>query len=36
VVRVEGALVVAAGSADADVFARAIRDLRESVLAPPR
>ena len=35
VVRVEGALVVCAGTGDTSVFARAIRDLRESVLAPP-
>ena len=35
VVRVEGALVVSAGTADTDVFARTIRDLRESALAPP-
>ena len=36
VVRIEGALIVAAGSGDADVFARAIRDLRDTVLAPAR
>ena len=36
VVRIEGALIVTAGSGDADVFARAIRDLREAVLAPAR
>ena len=36
VVRIEGALVVCAGTGDASVFARVIRDLRESVLAPPR
>jgi AcrR family transcriptional regulator len=34
VVRIEGALVVCAGTGDTGVFARAIRDLRESVLAP--
>jgi AcrR family transcriptional regulator len=34
VVRIEGALIVAAGSGDTEVFARAIRDLRETVLAP--
>lgn len=34
VVRIEGALVVCAGSGDTGVFARAIRDLRETVLAP--
>jgi AcrR family transcriptional regulator len=34
VVRIEGALVVCAGTGDAGVFARAIRDLRESVLVP--
>jgi AcrR family transcriptional regulator len=34
VVRIEGALVVCAGTGDVGVFARAIRDLRESVLAP--
>lgn len=34
VVRIEGALVVCAGTGDTSVFARAIRDLRESVLAP--
>ena len=37
VVRIEGALVVAAGTGDTNVFGRAIRDLRETVLAaPPR
>jgi AcrR family transcriptional regulator len=35
VVRIEGALVVCAGTGDTSVFARTIRDLRESVLAPP-
>lgn len=35
VVRIEGALVVCAGTGSTDVFARAIRDLRQSVLAPP-
>ena len=34
VVRIEGALVVTAGSGSTGVFARVIRDLRESVLAP--
>ncbi len=34
VVRIEGALVVCAGTNDTSVFARAIRDLRESTLAP--
>ena len=34
VVRIEGALVVCAGTGDTTVFARAIRDLRASVLAP--
>jgi TetR/AcrR family transcriptional repressor of lmrAB and yxaGH operons len=34
VVRVEGALVVSAGTGNTSVFARAIRELRESVLAP--
>jgi len=34
VVRIEGALVVCAGSGDVKVFARTIRDLRESALAP--
>ena len=34
VVRIEGALVVCAGTGDTSVFARTIRDLRESVLAP--
>jgi TetR/AcrR family transcriptional repressor of lmrAB and yxaGH operons len=34
VVRIEGALVVAAGTGNTNVFARAIRELRESVLAP--
>ena len=36
VVRIEGALVVCAGTGSTAVFARAIRDLRESVLAPVR
>ncbi len=36
VVRIEGALVVSAGTGSTDVFARAIRDLRESVLATAR
>jgi AcrR family transcriptional regulator len=35
VVRVEGALVVAAGTGDTNLFARTIRDLRQSVLSPP-
>jgi AcrR family transcriptional regulator len=35
VVRIEGALIVAAGSGDPEVFARAMRDLRENALAPP-
>jgi AcrR family transcriptional regulator len=34
VVRIEGALVVTAGAGSTGVFARVIRDLRESVLAP--
>jgi hypothetical protein len=34
VVRIEGALVMCAGTGDTSVFARAIRDLRENVLAP--
>ena len=34
VVRIEGALVVCAGTGNTDVFARVIRELRESVLAP--
>ncbi len=34
VVRIEGALVVAAGTGDPSVFARTIRDLRDRVLAP--
>jgi TetR/AcrR family transcriptional repressor of lmrAB and yxaGH operons len=34
VVRIEGALVVCAGTGSTSVFARVIRDLRESVLAP--
>jgi len=34
VVRIEGALVVSAGTGSTDVFARTIRDLRDSVLAP--
>ena len=36
VVRIEGALIVAAGSGDPEVFARALRDLRDSVLTPAR
>lgn len=36
VVRIEGALVVCAGTGNTSVFARTIRDLRESVLAPAR
>jgi TetR/AcrR family transcriptional repressor of lmrAB and yxaGH operons len=36
VVRIEGALVVSAGTGSTDAFARAIRDLRESVLATAR
>ena len=35
VIRVEGALVVCAGTGDTSVFARTIRDLRARVLAPP-
>ena len=34
VVRIEGALVVCAGTDDTSVFARTIRDLRDSLLAP--
>ena len=34
VVRIEGALIVCAGTGKTEVFARTIRDLRESVLAP--
>jgi TetR/AcrR family transcriptional regulator, lmrAB and yxaGH operons repressor len=34
VVRIEGALVLCAGTGNTGVFARTIRDLRESVLAP--
>jgi AcrR family transcriptional regulator len=34
VVRIEGALVLTAGTDDTSVFARTVRDLRESVLAP--
>src|SRR5262245_49612060 len=34
VVRVEGALVVCAGTGNTGVFGRTIRDLRDSVLAP--
>jgi hypothetical protein len=34
VVRIEGALVVCAGTGDTSVFARTIHDLREGVLAP--
>lgn len=34
VVRIEGALVVCAGTGETDVFTRTIRDLRDSVLAP--
>ena len=36
VVRIEGALVVSAGTGNTSVFARTIRDLRESVLGPAR
>ncbi len=36
VVRIEGALVVCAGTGNTAVFARTIRELRESVLAPAR
>lgn len=36
VVRVEGALIVAAGTDDYGVFARTIKDLRSSVLTPNR
>ena len=36
VVRIEGALIVSAGRGDTRLFARTLRDLRESVLAPPR
>lgn len=35
VVRVEGALVVVAGTGDRGVFARTLKDLRASLLAPP-
>ena len=35
VVRIEGALVVCAGTGNTSVFTRTIRDLRESVLARP-
>jgi AcrR family transcriptional regulator len=34
VVRIEGALVVCAGTGDTSIFVRTIRDLRETVLAP--
>jgi TetR/AcrR family transcriptional repressor of lmrAB and yxaGH operons len=34
VVRIEGALVVCAGTGDTSVFARTVRDLRDSALAP--
>jgi AcrR family transcriptional regulator len=34
VVRIEGALVVCAGTDDISIFARTIRDLRDTVLAP--
>src|SRR5262249_11904228 len=34
VVRIAGALVVCAGTGDTSVFARTVRDLRETVLAP--
>jgi TetR/AcrR family transcriptional repressor of lmrAB and yxaGH operons len=34
VVRIEGALIVAAGSGDTRVFARTIRDVRENLLTP--
>ena len=34
VVRIEGALVVCAGTGNTSIFARTIRDLRQSVLAP--
>ncbi len=34
VVRIEGALVVCAGTGNTSVFTRAIRDLRQTVLAP--
>ena len=36
VVRIEGALIVRAGTDDCSVFARTIRDLRTSVLVPAR
>jgi AcrR family transcriptional regulator len=36
VIRVEGALIVCAGTNDYSVFARTIKDLRSAVLAPPR
>src|SRR5262249_32009720 len=36
VVRIEGALIVCAGTGNTSVFARTIRDLRENVLAPVR
>jgi hypothetical protein len=34
VVRIEGALVVCAGTGDNSIFVRAIRDLRDTLLAP--
>jgi hypothetical protein len=34
VVRIEGALVVSAGTGNSDVFARTIRDLRDHLLGP--
>jgi TetR/AcrR family transcriptional repressor of lmrAB and yxaGH operons len=36
IIRIQGALVVCAGTGDLSAFARTIRDLRSSVLAPPR
>jgi hypothetical protein len=35
VVRIEGALIVCAGTGDCSVFARTIKDLRSSLLALP-
>jgi hypothetical protein len=34
VVRIEGALIVCAGTGDTGVFARTLKDLRASTLAP--
>lgn len=36
VIRVEGALIVSAGTNDYSVFARTMKDLRTSLLTPPR